>query len=174
MKAEGLTNSKFASILGIQRSNVTHIVDGRNKPSFSFIEKLIAKFPRVNVEWLITGTGNMYKQKETSEQKAGQKKGDSPTLFSDVVTPQLTVSQKENQSVRQNQNVEQDSKKIAESTNIPAEQKSKPQPEPELIPPQNTENLKQLTPVELYTTEREIESVLIFYSDKTFKYYKPQ
>jgi transcriptional regulator with XRE-family HTH domain len=203
IKAEGLTNSKFASILGIQRSNVTHIVDGRNKPSLSFIEKLITKFPRVNVEWLMTGTGEMYKQKETSEQKAGQKKDDSPTLFPDVVLPQLTSSQKENQSARQTQNVEQDSEKIAEVTNIPTEQKSEPQPgpetklmmdtltkqettktpEPALSPtlPQNTEgikSLKHLTPFEPEhidkINEREIECVLIFYSDKTFKYYKPQ
>jgi transcriptional regulator with XRE-family HTH domain len=201
MRAEGLTNSKFASILGIQRSNVTHIVDGRNKPSLSFIEKLIAKFPRVNVDWLITGTGDMYKQKETSEQKIGQIRGDSPTLFPDIVTPQLTSSQKRSQSTRQN--VEQDFKEIAEVTNIPTEQKSEPQPELETkltidalakqetaktpepaishTPLQNTEGVKfprHLTPSEPEYTEkiieREIECVLIFYSDKTFKYYKPQ
>jgi plasmid maintenance system antidote protein VapI len=201
MRAEGLTNSKFASILGIQRSNVTHIVDGRNKPSLSFIEKLITKFPHVNIEWLMTGTGEMYKQKETSEQKVEQKKCDSPTLFPEVVTPQLTSSQKGNQSAHQN--VEQDFKKIAEVTNIPTEHKPQPESEPETkfmidilakqetvktpepevspTPPQNTEEVKSPkhpTPFEPEHTEkineREIECVLIFYSDKTFKYYKPQ
>lgn len=211
IKAEGMTNSKFASILGIQRSNVTHIIDGRNKPSLSFIEKLIDKFPYVNIEWLMTGTGEMYKQKNTSDPRNERKKDDSPTLFPDVVSSQLSPLQNGNQSVRQN--VEQDFKKVAEVANIPQKQKlesklkpkqkleskpvSKSEPESEsrfevvshteietkkkqesrIIPPQtsgNTQDPRQLTPFEPESNEREIECVLIFHSDKTFKYYKPQ
>jgi transcriptional regulator with XRE-family HTH domain len=187
MKVEGLTNSKFASILGIQRSNITHILDGRNKPSLSFIEKLIAKFPHINIEWLITGTGEMYKQTENHEQKFRQKTGDSPTLFPEINTIQNTAGQKENQTA--SQNIKHEIKDV--TTNILSKH------EPELIlemdnqtakisekkmfPPQNPENVqnsKQLTPFEPDTTEknkeRKIECVLIFHSDKTFKYYKPE
>jgi transcriptional regulator with XRE-family HTH domain len=174
MKAEGLTNSKFASVLGIQRSNITHILDGRNKPSLSFIEKLIVKFPRVNIEWLITGTGEMYKQNETS----GQKSGKYPTLFPETMTTQMSS----NQTVLQN--VEQEINDVAEITNIPIKQKpipeSKLESQTEKIQEKttNVQNPKQLTLSESGSKEKiqeeEIECVLIFNSDKTFKYYKPR
>jgi transcriptional regulator with XRE-family HTH domain len=187
MKTEGLTNSKFASILGIQRSNVTHILDGRNKPSLSFIEKLIAKFPRINIEWLIIGTGEMYKHTENREQKSRQKTDDSPTLFPEVNTIQNTVGEKENQTV--SQNIKHEIKKVA--TNISPKHESEliseidaqteKMSEEKIFSPQNPENVqnsKQPTPSEPDSTdkikEREIECVLIFHSDKTFKYYKPE
>jgi plasmid maintenance system antidote protein VapI len=160
MNVEGLNNSKFASILGIQRSNITHILDGRNKPSLSFIEKLITKFPRVNVEWLITGNGEMYKQNKISEQKAAHKKSDSPTLF--PVVTEVVPEQKPAVYI------EKETAKI---------------PEINVVPAQNSEhtdvqNSKQPTPSKPdspeQTTEQEIECVLIFHSDKTFKYYRPK
>jgi plasmid maintenance system antidote protein VapI len=122
MKVEGLTNSKFASILGIQRSNVTHIIDGRNKPSIRFIEKLIKKFPSVNIEWLITGNGEMYKQSKISVQESEQKKGISPTLFPEIDIVQMPDNQtKANQNVSQNveEEIREGSKVISEVTNIP-------------------------------------------------------
>ena len=54
---EGLSPARFAEIMGIQRSGVSHLLSGRNKPSFEFIEKFLAAFPDVNVEWLILGKG---------------------------------------------------------------------------------------------------------------------
>ena len=54
---EGLTSSKFADMLGVQRSGLSHIYSGRNKPSIDFIEKLLSKYPKYNANWLITGIG---------------------------------------------------------------------------------------------------------------------
>lgn len=45
----------FADKIGVQRSNVSHVLSGRNKPSFEFIEKLLVAFPRVSAQWLLTG-----------------------------------------------------------------------------------------------------------------------
>jgi transcriptional regulator with XRE-family HTH domain len=50
-----LTPSAFADKLGVQRSNVSHVLSGRNKPSLDFLEKIILNFPRVNAHWLLTG-----------------------------------------------------------------------------------------------------------------------
>lgn len=55
MKMHNLTASALADQLGVQRSNISHIISGRNKPSLDLLEKLILKFPRVNAHWLITG-----------------------------------------------------------------------------------------------------------------------
>lgn len=61
MENEKLTAAKLADILEVQPSAISHILSQRNKPSFDFILKLINKFPGFNIEWLITGKGNMYK-----------------------------------------------------------------------------------------------------------------
>jgi len=55
LKMHNLTPSAFADIIGIQRSSVSHVITGRNKPSLDFLEKIIRNFPRVNAHWLLTG-----------------------------------------------------------------------------------------------------------------------
>jgi transcriptional regulator with XRE-family HTH domain len=55
LKMHNLTPSAFADQIGVQRSNVSHVISGRNKPSLDFLEKIISTFPRVNAHWLITG-----------------------------------------------------------------------------------------------------------------------
>ncbi|MGE0090051.1 MAG: helix-turn-helix transcriptional regulator [Bacteroidales bacterium] len=54
-----LTSTRFADIIGVQRSSVSHILSGRNKPSFDFIEKMLLAYPELNAQWLITGIGSM-------------------------------------------------------------------------------------------------------------------
>lgn len=55
LKVNKLSPSELADKLGVQRSNVSHILSGRNKPGFDFIQKLLDQFPNVNAHWLITG-----------------------------------------------------------------------------------------------------------------------
>ncbi|HKK60119.1 MAG TPA: helix-turn-helix domain-containing protein [Salinivirga sp.] len=59
---EGYTASQFAEKLGIQRSGLSHIYSGRNKPSIGFIQKLLTQFPRYNAEWILNGSNPMLKQ----------------------------------------------------------------------------------------------------------------
>ncbi len=61
LSMEGLTPSQFADKLGIQRSGVSHLLAGRNKPSFEFINKMLLAFPKINPDWLILGTGKAYR-----------------------------------------------------------------------------------------------------------------
>ncbi|UCH14104.1 MAG: helix-turn-helix transcriptional regulator [Bacteroidales bacterium] len=74
---EKLSATKFADIIGVQRSSISHIISGRNKPSFDFISKTINKFPYINAEWLINGKGNMYKD----DNKTKESRGEEPELF---------------------------------------------------------------------------------------------
>jgi transcriptional regulator with XRE-family HTH domain len=55
MKANQLNAATFADRIGVQRSNLSHILTGRNKPSLDFIEKMLIQFPKVNASWLISG-----------------------------------------------------------------------------------------------------------------------
>jgi transcriptional regulator with XRE-family HTH domain len=46
---------EFADRIGVQRSSVSHVLSGRNKPSLDFLEKLLNVFPDIDAAWLITG-----------------------------------------------------------------------------------------------------------------------
>ena len=61
MEAEHLQASRLAEILGVQPATISHILNGRNRPSFEFIEKLLQRFPKMNPDWLILGKGNLYR-----------------------------------------------------------------------------------------------------------------
>ncbi|MCD7969194.1 MAG: helix-turn-helix domain-containing protein [Alistipes sp.] len=51
----GLTPARFAEAIGIQPSAVSHLLSGRNKPSFDLLSKILVRFPTVNPRWLILG-----------------------------------------------------------------------------------------------------------------------
>lgn len=55
MKMHNLNASQFADKIGVQRSSISHILTGRNKPSLDFVQKTLQYFPRVNAEWFVTG-----------------------------------------------------------------------------------------------------------------------
>jgi transcriptional regulator with XRE-family HTH domain len=59
---EQLSPSKFADLIGVQRSSISHIISGRNKPSFDFLQKTLTAFPGLNASWLLMGEGTMYEQ----------------------------------------------------------------------------------------------------------------
>lgn len=52
----------LADRIGVQRSSVSHILNGRNLPSTQFIEKLLTTYPEIEARWLITGFGNPLRQ----------------------------------------------------------------------------------------------------------------
>lgn len=67
---KNLTNAQFAKYIGVQPSNVTHILNGRNKPSLDFLLKIIDCFPEISLEWLILGKGEMLIRAETQSVKS--------------------------------------------------------------------------------------------------------
>jgi transcriptional regulator with XRE-family HTH domain len=61
LTAEGLSPTRFADEIGVQRSSVSHILSGRNNPGFEFVQKILVRYKSLNAEWLMMGTGNMTK-----------------------------------------------------------------------------------------------------------------
>ena len=60
LAAENISQAQFAETLGVARASVSHILSGRNKPGFDFLESMIRHYPALNFEWLLTGRGRMY------------------------------------------------------------------------------------------------------------------
>lgn len=52
------TASGFAEKIGVQRSSISHILSGRNKPSLDFVMKVLHSYPEVELYWLLNGKGN--------------------------------------------------------------------------------------------------------------------
>lgn len=59
IRAKNLTAAEFAVRLGIQPSNISHLLSGRNNPSLDFVKKLKETFPEYSTDWIIFGTGPM-------------------------------------------------------------------------------------------------------------------
>ncbi len=71
--AKGISAGELAAVLDVQRSNISHILNGRNKPGASFIEKLLLEFPDLNARWLLTGEGDMFSGKVSVDDNRQQK-----------------------------------------------------------------------------------------------------
>jgi transcriptional regulator with XRE-family HTH domain len=52
-----LNASSFADKIGVQRSSLSHLLSGRNKPSLDFILKIVDFFPDVDLYWILNGKG---------------------------------------------------------------------------------------------------------------------
>jgi transcriptional regulator with XRE-family HTH domain len=64
LSLKNLSSSQFADEIGVQRSSISHLFSGRNNPSLEFIQKILTRFPDINMEWLLSGSGNMIKEGE--------------------------------------------------------------------------------------------------------------
>lgn len=147
----GLTTTELADKILVPKATISHLISERNKPSLEFIMKLHTHFPSLNLEWLIYGkepflvNGILDKKEEIP----------TPTFstfnpLKDVVVETKeevkTANHEKEEVIKTN---EEDLKIIHE---IPQEK--------------NTDTEKHLP--------RTIESIVVFYSDGSFKQYTPQ
>ena len=67
MQSEGLNISQFANEIGIKVPTISHILNGRNKPSLEVLQKVLNRFRTINSDWLILGVGSMYRDTKHSQ-----------------------------------------------------------------------------------------------------------
>ena len=138
-----LNASSFADRIGVQRSSLSHLLSGRNKPSLDFILKIIEVFPDVDLYWILNGKGVFPKNSEQL----------------DIKKNSVEYIGKQNFPLPPNAEI------ISE--NLFSEIKSpNPIPELETKKTDNSNNTK-----ESYSSE--IDKIVIFYKNRTFKSYVP-
>lgn len=141
MDKESLSPVRFAEIVGVQRSSVSHILSGRNNPSLDFIQKILLAFPEVSSDWLISGKGSVYRAlPAASEEQQGKKPDTLPS------------------AARPEQNDLFSASKSMEST-VPEPSHASPSPLGEALK---------------VVGETEIEQIVVFYKDKSFRSYHPK
>lgn len=81
-----LTASAFADKIGVQRSSLSHLLSGRNKPSLEFILKITEVFKEVDLYWLLQGKGEFPKNEDQNTFTANAIQND---LFEEEATKNL-------------------------------------------------------------------------------------
>ncbi|WP_406683915.1 helix-turn-helix domain-containing protein [Seonamhaeicola sp. MEBiC1930] len=61
--------SSFAEKIEVQRSSISHILSGRNKPSLEFVLKVLSSYPEVELYWLLNGKGSFPSTQNNVEAK---------------------------------------------------------------------------------------------------------
>lgn len=64
MSFYGLTATALAESIEIQRSSISHLLSGRNKPSLDFVLKILEHYPEVELYWLLNGKGTFPKEEK--------------------------------------------------------------------------------------------------------------
>lgn len=96
LDAENISQSQFADTIRVVRASVSHVLSGRNNPSYEFIKAIMTSYPQLNMEWLMLGKGKMYKS-PTSETTAPLPEPNSGLLFeedeqeSDIIVQSPTL-----------------------------------------------------------------------------------
>ena len=87
---ENLSPAQLADRLGVQRSGISHILSGRNKPSFELLQRVVQSFPEISAEWLITGNGKPLK--EQNQAAASSAASGAANSRSSGTTPSISPS----------------------------------------------------------------------------------
>ena len=152
-----LTHVEFANSIGVQPSNITHVLQGRNKPGFQFIANMLNIYPEINARWLITGIGDML-EKRFNERTL------EPDLFSSLTDSIF---------------VEDDTtiKKKINSNEVNIDKNTSPHSDNEETKPlfNKVENSNDLfeKPLSNESHAKKIQSIVIFYTDNSFTHYNP-
>ena len=65
LRNKGLTSTQLARMLEIQPSGISHILSGRNKPSFDLVVKILRAFPDIDPDWLLLDGEQIFRTGES-------------------------------------------------------------------------------------------------------------
>jgi transcriptional regulator with XRE-family HTH domain len=184
IKAMNQTAAQFADEIGVQKSSISHIISGRNNASLDFIQKILFRYPEVNMDWLMFGKGPIFKSSESTanvsidERLSAISSHNSPPvdLFSEVLPAQPTEFRTENELRNETQltdNTKQDDTNNA--TSIPVIEKPviEKREQEVIVPARQPENPVSSSGYKNRST-KSLVKIVEFYSDNTYREYFPE
>ena len=84
MSVKDLSSAQLAEAIGVQRSGISHILSGRNKPSLDFVVKVLEAYPDLSESWLLKGEGEMLKSATASQGLFSAEEPETPEVMSVV------------------------------------------------------------------------------------------
>ena len=159
LTSEGISPAEFADKIGVQRSSVSHVLNGRNYPSASFIQKMLGAYKTLNPRWLLLGEGTI-----------------TYTKSAPVIEQTLFHFPEENETLKK-------ANETFASVNIPVKAADAQQSEGVMDKPEPSVSLNQPLQLNLGQSvsdlidtslaNKEVERIVLFYKDKTFAAYTP-
>lgn len=149
-----MTPAHFADYIEIGRAVISHILNGRNKPSLEVITKILTKIDYIDSNWLLTGEGNMLRNDFTpksSTERTMLNVTKQTDLFDNIQMPENDIS---NTSVN-NTNVKRKENEL-----------SRPKIEDKYL------NNQQI--IYQNKVDKKITKIIIYYSDNTFETFNPE
>lgn len=70
IERSGMTHGEFAERIGTSSATVSHILKGRNKPSLQVIMQIKSFFTNVNIDYILTGEGALFREVEQATPSA--------------------------------------------------------------------------------------------------------
>ncbi len=99
LKTKDLTPTRFADMIQVQRSGISHILSVRNKPSLDFVMKILSSYPEINPDWLLFGKGEMSlsskKKKTKGEIVPEVEKAETNQMVKDEDPPEYKTAPKQ-------------------------------------------------------------------------------
>lgn len=90
LEDKNLTATRFAALIKVNASAMSHILNGRSKPGFDVLDKIAQAFPEVNLNWLISGKGSIYNGVSGDLQSKSQPV--QKNLFEEEKTTEMKIS----------------------------------------------------------------------------------
>lgn len=86
---QAVTNADFAAKASIPAATISHILSGRNKASLSVLERIALEYTNVNLDYLLTGRGELLRSHTSKEEPV---KDRTPSL-PNTPAPPLNVNE---------------------------------------------------------------------------------
>ncbi len=168
---ENITPARLSDILNVQRSSISHILNGRNKPSYDFIRRILSKFPALNADWLLTGRGKPYKENTPPISSTENSLRESKSRYGNH--PDLRNSSNHKQEERESGlfAIDDYNMVIPDKALHSAENENNVQQTNSAEPYENQKNTNDCTTTK---QNRKVKSVVIFYDDGSFEELKPE
>lgn len=183
MQAKNMSPAEFADVLEVQRSGISHLLSGRNNPSLGFVEKVLTRFPEISPDWLILGKGamirsNSLKKDEQPAQELNIQARNKVEL--DLFDSQPLVENKDNSKYNETFDIIdndphfplKDDYSVTVENKNPIE-KSIPT-DIDIKPEENIKGTIEKSICESEDSAHVLEKIVFFYSDHSFKEYKPE
>ena len=169
LAAENITQAQFADTIEVARATVSHVIAGRNKPGFDFIESISHHYPELNIEWLITGKGKMYKSNGIESIPAKQSPIQKVTSNDELFSFENELLTNEDEAITSEIAAAQSAlRRAVEKTHPIAVQPKKPSVQ-EPTSPRMTPKPAPSAEIRINKDERHISKIIVFYDDNSFQ-----
>ncbi|MEN8805806.1 MAG: helix-turn-helix transcriptional regulator [Wenyingzhuangia sp.] len=79
MEHYNLSAATFSDEINVQRSSISHLLSGRNKPSLEFVLKIVDHYEEVTLDWLLYGRNSFPTSQKNNAKDQEEKIISSPT-----------------------------------------------------------------------------------------------